>query len=78
MGDIFIGGEKWNGGRILQPMHGDLVALEVYVSNNTAAENSELPQYLQKLIHRDQMVTDTRNDEPPVKKSKKSQSDYII
>ena len=50
--DTFIGAEFW-GGKITQPMHGDLAALEIYVNER----DIELPNSIKELVIRDQMVT---------------------
>ena len=68
--DVLIGG-KLSGQYITQAMHGALAALEIYAS----AEHSKLPDYLKKIIIRDQMVIVESNDEPPVKRKKISQSE---
>ena len=67
--DTFIGAEFW-GGRMTMPMHGDLVALEIY-GNKKNAETTELPNSIKQLIIQDQRVT-RRNEEAPVKKMKMS------
>ena len=71
--DVLIGG-KLSGSYITQAMHGDLAALEMYVST----EQSKLPDYLKKIIIQDQMVGVKDNDEPPVKRKKISQSESCL
>ena len=68
--DVLIGG-KLTGHYITQAMHGDLAALEIYAST----EHSKLPDYLKKVIIRDQMVVVVGNDEAPVKRKKIRQSE---
>ena len=70
--DVRIGSNR-GAGRIVQGMDGDLAALEIYAGDG----ESKLPEYLKKLIIRDQMVVAHDTYEPPDKKLKMDQSGCI-
>ena len=65
--DVIIGANM-SGGSIVQGMHGNLAALEIYAGTG----QSKLPDSLKQLIIQDQMVMSQNYDEPLAKKKKKN------